>query len=125
MQIKKKNNYNIFIKGLVLKAYIGIYSDEKINKQRIRFNVSISAKDNIKKENNDISQFVSYEDIINKIKKVLSLGHILLLETMADKIADECLKNKKISLIKIRIEKLDIFKDAESVGIKIIRKQKK
>ena len=36
-----------------------------------------------------------------------------------------CLKNKKISLIKIRIEKLDIFKDAESVGIKIIRKQKK
>ena len=121
----KKNNYNIFIKGLVLKAYIGIYSDEKINKQRIRFNVSISAKDNIKKENNDISQFVSYEDIINKIKKVLSLGHIPLLETMADKIADECLKNKKISLIKIRIEKLDIFKDAESVGIKIIRKQKK
>jgi len=123
--MKKKNNYNIFIKGLVLKAYIGIYSDEKINKQRIRFNVSISAKDNIKKENNDISQFVSYEDIINKIKKVLSLGHIPLLETMADKIADECLKNKKISLIKIRIEKLDIFKDAESVGIKIIRKQKK
>ena len=123
--MKKKNNYNIFIKGLVLKAYIGIYSDEKINKQRIRFNISISAKDNIKKENNDISQFVSYEDIINKIKKVLSLGHIPLLETMADKIADECLKNKKISLIKIRIEKLDIFKDAESVGIKIIRKQKK
>ena len=123
--MKKKNNYNIFIKGLVLKAYIGIYSDEKINKQRIRLNISISAKDNIKKENNDISQFVSYEDIINKIKKVLSLGHIPLLETMADKIADECLKNKKISLIKIRIEKLDIFKDAESVGIKIIRKQKK
>ena len=123
--MKKKNNYNIFIKGLVLKAYIGIYSDEKINKQRIRFNVFISAKDNIKKENNDISQFVSYEDIINKIKKVLSLGHISLLEAMADKIADECLKNKKISLIKIRIEKLDIFKDAESVGIKIIRKQKK
>ena len=123
--MKKKNKYNIFIKGLVLKAYIGIYSDEKINKQRIRFNVSISAKDNIKKENNDISQFVSYEDVINKIKKVLSLGHIPLLETMADKIADECLKNKKISLIKIRIEKLDIFKDAESVGIKIIRKQKK
>ncbi|PPR43303.1 MAG: hypothetical protein CFH24_00204 [Alphaproteobacteria bacterium MarineAlpha6_Bin2] len=123
--MKKKNNYNIFIKGLVLKAYIGIYSDEKINKQRIRFNVFISAKDNIKKENNDISQFVSYEDVINKIKKVLSLGHIPLLETMADKIADECLKNKKISLIKIRIEKLDIFKDAESVGIKIIRKQKK
>ena len=123
--MKKEKNYRIFVKDLVLRAYVGIYSNEKINKQRIRFNVSISAKDNIKKENNDISQFVSYEDIINKIKKVLSHGHIPLLETMADKIAGECLKNQKISLIKIRIEKLDIFKDAESVGIKIIRKQKK
>ena len=123
--MKKEKNYRIFVKDLVLRAYVGIYSNEKINKQRIRFNVSISAKDNIKKENNDISQFISYEDIINKIKKVLSLGHIPLLETMADKIAGECLKNQKISLIKIRIEKLDIFKDAESVGIKIIRKQKK
>ena len=123
--MKKEKNYRIFVKNLVLGAYVGIYPNEKINKQRIRFNVSISAKDNIKKENNDISQFVSYEDVINKIKKVLSLGHIPLLEAMADKIADECLKNKKISLIKIRIEKLDIFKDAESVGIKIIRKQKK
>ena len=123
--MKKEKNYRIFVKNLVLGAYVGIYPNEKINKQRIRFNVFISAKDNIKKENNDISQFVSYEDIINKVKKVLNLGHIPLLETLADKIADECLKNKKISLIKIRIEKLDIFKDAESVGIKIIRKQKK
>ena len=101
--MKKEKNYRIFVKNLVLGAYVGIYPNEKINKQRIRFNISISAKDNIKKENNDISQFVSYEDIINKVKKVLNLGHIPLLETLADKIADECLKNKKISLIKIRI----------------------
>ena len=123
--MKKENNYNIFIKDLVLKALIGIYPHEKVNKQKIRFNISISAKDNIKNEGNDISQFVSYEDIINKIKKILSFGHIPLLETLANKIAFESLKNKKITLIEIKIEKLDIFKDAESVGIKIIRKQKK
>ena len=123
--MNKEKNYKVFIKDLVIKTYIGIYPSEKINKQRVRFNISILAKDNIKKVKNDISQFVSYEDIINKIKKILSYGHIPLLETLADKIAVECLKNKKILLIEIKIEKLDIFKDAESVGIKIIRKQKK
>ena len=123
--MNKEKNYKVFIKDLVIKTYIGIYPSEKINKQRVRFNISILAKDNIKNVKNDISQFVSYEDIINKIKKILSYGHIPLLETLADKIAVECLKNKKILLIEITIEKLDIFKDAESVGIKIIRKQKK
>ena len=123
--MNKEKNYKVFIKDLVIKTYIGIYPSEKINKQRVRFNISILAKDNIKKVKNDISQFVSYEDIINKIKKILSYGHIPLLETLADKVAAECLKNKKILLIEIKIEKLDIFKDAESVGIKIIRKQKK
>ena len=123
--MNKEKNYKVFIKDLVIKTYIGIYPSEKINKQRVRFNISILAKDNIKKVKNDISQFVSYEDIINKIKKILSYGHIPLLETLADKVAAECLKNKEILLIEIKIEKLDIFKDAESVGIKIIRKQKK
>tara|TARA_B100001013_G_C24566339_1_gene424683 strand:- start:65 stop:436 length:372 start_codon:yes stop_codon:yes gene_type:complete len=123
--MNKEKNYKVFIKDLVIETYIGIYPSEKINKQRVRFNISILAKDNIKKVKNDISQFVSYEDIINKIKKILNYGHIPLLETLADKIAVECLKNKKILLIEITIEKLDIFKDAESVGIKIIRKQKK
>ena len=123
--MNKEKNYKVFIKDLVIKTYIGIYPSEKINKQRVRFNISILAKDNIKNVKNDISQFVSYEDIINKIKKILSYGHIPLLETLADKIAVECLKNKKILLIEIKIEKLDIFKDAKSVGIKIIRKQKK
>ena len=122
--MNKEKNYKVFIKDLVIKTYIGIYPSEKTNKQRVRFNISILAKDNIKNVKNDISQFVSYEDIINKIKKILSYGHIPLLETLADKIAVECLKNKKILLIEIKIEKLDIFKDAESVGIKIIRKQK-
>ena len=52
--MKKENNYNIFIKDLVLKALIGIYPHEKVNKQKIRFNISISAKDKIKNDGNDI-----------------------------------------------------------------------
>jgi len=123
--MKKENNYKIFVKNLTLKAFVGIYASEKIKKQRIRFNILIESKDNINSVKNNISQFVSYEEVIAKIKKILSFGHIPLLETLANQIAKECLKNKKISFIQITIEKLDIFKDAESVGITISRKQKK
>ena len=47
--MNKEKNYKVFIKDLVIETYIGIYPSEKINKQRVRFNISILAKDNIKK----------------------------------------------------------------------------
>tara|TARA_B100000315_G_C14507757_1_gene555475 strand:- start:155 stop:520 length:366 start_codon:yes stop_codon:yes gene_type:complete len=120
----KKKTYTVFIKNLTCKAFVGIYKNEKRTKQRVRFNVLIQADDNIK-NNNTISDFVSYEDVINKIKKVLELGHVPLIENLAEQIAKECLKDNKIQTIEIKIEKLDLFKDAESVGIKILRRQKK
>tara|TARA_B100000029_G_scaffold281247_1_gene275369 strand:+ start:7956 stop:8327 length:372 start_codon:yes stop_codon:yes gene_type:complete len=116
--------YLVLVKNLVLKAYVGIYPKEKIRKQKVRFNISITAKDNIKIRNS-ISNFVSYDDIIKNVKNIINSGHIPLVENLADKIARECLKNKKIYKIEIMIEKLEPFKEAESVGVKIVRLNKK
>ena len=120
----KKEKYIVLVKNLILKASVGIYPKEKIRKQKIRFNISITAKDNIKTKN-DISEFVSYEDGIKNVKTIINRGHIPLIENLAQNIAEKCLINKKILKIKIMIEKLETFKEAESVGIKIIRMNKK
>tara|TARA_B100001123_G_C14972557_1_gene892253 strand:+ start:448 stop:822 length:375 start_codon:yes stop_codon:yes gene_type:complete len=115
--------YLVLVKDLILKASVGIYPKEKNRKQKVRFNISLIVKNNIKK-NNDISDFVSYDDIIEKVKKIINSGHIPLVENLADKIASECLKDKKIFKIEITIEKLEPFKEADSVGVKIVRLNK-
>ena len=120
----KKEKYIVLVKNLILKASVGIYPKEKIRKQKVRFNISITANDNIKTKN-DISEFVSYEDIIKNIKNIIHKGHTPLIENLAQNIAEKCLINKRILKIEIMIEKLETFKEAESVGIKIIRMNKK
>ena len=120
----KEKKYLVLIKDLILNASVGIYPKEKIKKQKVRFNISITAQDNIKKKN-DISEFVSYEDIIKTVKNVINKGHTPLIENLAHNIAEKCLINKKILKIEIMIEKLETFKETESVGIKIIRMNKK
>ena len=122
--IIKEKTYTVLVKNLILKASVGIYPKEKIRKQKVRFNIFITAKDNIKTKN-DIKELVSYEDIIKNVKKIISRGHIPLIENLAQNIAEKCLINKKILKIEIMIEKLEIFKESESVGIKIIRMNKK
>ena len=120
----KEKKYLVLVKDLILKASVGIYPKEKIKKQKVRFNIFVTAQDNIKKKN-DISDFVSYEDIIKNVKNVINKGHTPLIENLAHNIAEKCLINKKIFKIEIMIEKLEIFKEAQSVGIKIIRMNKK
>ena len=119
----KEKTYLVLIKNLILKASVGIYPKEKIRKQKVRFNIFISALNNIKTKN-DISDFVSYDDIIKNVKYVINSGHIPLIENLADKIASKCLKDKKIYKIEIIVEKLEPFKEAESVGVKIVRLNK-
>ena len=120
----KKEKYIVLVKNLILKASVGIYPKEKIRKQKVRFNISITANDNIKTKN-DISEFVSYEDVIKNVKNAINRGHSPLIENLAQNIAEKCLINKRILKIEIMIEKLETFKEAESVGIKIIRMNKK
>ena len=120
----KEKKYLVLVKDLILKASVGIYPKEKIKKQKVRFNIFVTAQDNIKKKN-DISDFVSYEDIIKNVKNVINKGHTPLIENLAHNIAEKCLINKKILRIEIMIEKLETFKETESVGIKILRLNKK
>jgi len=120
----KEKKYSVLVKDLILKTFVGIYPNEKIKKKKVRFNISIIAQDNIKKKN-DISEFVFYEDIIKNVKNVINKGHTPLIENLAHNIAEKCLINKKILRIEIMIEKLETFKETESVGIKIVRMNKK
>jgi dihydroneopterin aldolase len=122
--MKKERKYLVLVKNLILKASVGIYQKEKTRKQKVRFNIFITATDNIKTKN-DISDLVSYEDVIKNVKYVINRGHIPLIENLAQDIAKKCLINKKILKIEIMIEKLETFKEAESVGIKIVRMNRK
>ena len=122
--MKKEKKYLVLVKNLILKASVGIYPKEKTRKQKVRFNIFITATDNIKTKN-DISDLVSYEDVIKNVKYIINRGNIPLIENLAQDIAKKCLINKKILKIEIMIEKLETFKEAESVGIKIVRINRK
>ena len=46
----KEKKYLVLVKDLILKASVGIYPKEKIKKQKVRFNIFVTAQDNIKKK---------------------------------------------------------------------------
>ena len=120
---KIKNTYKILINELTLDAFIGIHDFEKKKKQKISISLSLDVNDNISGIEHKIENFVSYEHIVADIKSILKKGHIDLLETLGEKIVDLCFKDERVMTIKLKLEKLEVFKETSSVGIEIFRKK--
>ncbi len=111
----------IFLNDFMINANIGVYKHEKIKSQPLRINIIAKVK-NPKKINDDkLYSVVCYNQISKKIKKIINSGHTILLEKLAEKIFQECFKNKRIQTMKIRLEKLDAIQEAESAGIEVER----
>ncbi len=111
----------IFIKDLIIDMSIGIYEHEKAKKQRVIINITLDVESNAGKALTSIADVVSYEDIVNKVKKLATEKHYELLEEFAEKIANICNNNDKVLKTVICLEKPDIIDNAKSVGIEIIR----
>ena len=117
---KKLFNYEkkVLIKELLLDLKIGYFDFEKEKKQKVKFNIEITTDSNLKSE---IKSIVNYENVINDIKKITGEKHYELLESLSDSIFDEIFKNKRIKKVKLKIEKLEIIKETESVGIEVVK----
>ena len=119
LKLKEKFKYKrkVIIKNLILNIFIGIHSFEKKKKQRVRFNIEVVTNPNIKPNNKDLTTILNYEDLINKIKLLVKKHHHELLEDLAENIFEIIFQNRLVKKTNIKIEKLDIIKNSESVGI--------
>ena len=119
LKIKESFKYKrkVIIKNLVLNIFIGIHNFEKKKKQRVRFNIEVVTNPNIKPNNKDLTTILNYEDLINKIKLLVKKQHHELIEDLAENIFKIIFQNKLVKKINIKIEKLDIIKNSESVGV--------
>ncbi len=71
-----------------------------------------------------LANVVNYETIVGRIRGVAASGHMNLVETLAERIAALCLDDSRVRSARVRVEKLDVFPDAASVGIEIERANK-
>ncbi|PCI43217.1 MAG: dihydroneopterin aldolase [Alphaproteobacteria bacterium] len=115
---------HVFIRDLVLECHIGVYDHEKNNSQKIRVNVDLSVIENMKNLNDDIDNVVCYEKIARAIETIVKSGHVHLVETLAENIAEMNLQDARIHCVRVRVEKLEAIKNTTSVGIEIERYRK-
>ena len=111
--------YRMFVRDLVLPCSIGVYPHERLAKQRVRINVDMKVVENPGPRDDDLTNVVSYDSVIGAIKALLERGHINLVETLAEAIAELCFADERVVEARIGVEKLDVEPNAAGVGVEI------
>jgi dihydroneopterin aldolase len=122
---------HVFLRDMVLEASIGVYPHERAARQRIRVNVDLGVADDGARSlsrpavgRDELSRVVDYEAVANTVRKIVTSGHVLLVETLAERIAEACLQDERVELVRTRVEKLDVFPDAVSAGVEVERRRR-
>jgi len=111
----------VFIKDFIIQEIIGIHEHEKTKKQKIKFNIVVNVNQNTVPDEKDIKSIVDYEKITNKLENLVKNKKYNFLESLAEDSFKEIFENKRINSVKIKIEKPDAIKNADSVGVEVLK----
>ena len=111
----------VFIKDFIIEEIIGVHEHEKIKKQKIKFNIVVNVNQNTVPDEKDIKSIVDYEKITNKLENLAKNKKYNFLESLAEDSFKEIFEDKRINSVKIKIEKPDAIKNADSVGVEVLK----
>jgi len=114
----------VFVRGLSLQARLGVYPHEKAAPQRVVVGVELAVEDDAAPSGvglDDMRRVVDYERVVKAARAAAASGHTLLVETLAERIAEAALSDSRVLRARVMVEKPDAFPDAASVGVVVER----
>jgi dihydroneopterin aldolase len=107
----------VFVTGLKVQAEIGVYKHDIGRKQPLVVDVELDVPT---AGADRLSETLNYETILASAREIAGAGHIELVETFAERLAQACLADPRVTKARVRVEKpLALAPDAVAAGVEI------
>ncbi len=117
------NGDQIEIQDLLLRCIIGINDTERKAKQDVLINIVMWTDIRAAAARDDIRETVNYRTVTKQIVEHVEGSQYFLVETLAERIADICLQDPRVSRVRVSVEKPGALRFARSVGVRIERER--
>lgn len=111
----------IYIRDLRLRCIVGIYPEERTNKQDVIINVTLHCDLRDAGSSDEIEDTVNYKFVKKKIMAHVEASSYQLIERMADAIATICLEEPRVESVQITVDKPGALRFCRSVAVEITR----
>ena len=111
----------ILIKELKTQCIIGTNAIERVKKQTVTINLTLFLNMKPASQTDNIKKTVNYKTLKNNILFFVQSSRFFLIETLGEKIAQLCLKDRKIKKVVVELYKPSALRYAKNVGVEITR----
>lgn len=109
---------HVFVRELRIEAEIGIYGHEYGRKQPLLIDVELEIEAGPIEH---ISDTLNYEEVVARAQQIADAGHVLLIETFAERLAVACLEDSRVIQARVRVEKPEaLAPKAAAAGVEMI-----
>lgn len=116
-----KGSRRVFVRRLELMASVGVYEVERRYEQRILISLELDVADDYDGISDRLEDVLDYGAVIVALREIVAERHFHLIETLAERIAEVCLDDARVELVRVTVEKPDAVPGCTTVGISIER----
>ena len=113
----------IFIRDLLIRCIIGVDAHERQEKQNVVAHITLQIDLRRAGRTDELTDSVDYSALKKRILQVTETSQYHLIEALAQRIADECLKQERVECVEVSVEKPGALRFARTVGVQIVRRR--
>jgi len=113
----RREGLTVFVRGLTVQAGIGVYDHEHGRLQTLVIDVTLDLGTQAVER---LADTVNYERVAEAARAIVAEGHVGLVETFAERLALDCLKDPRVRRATVRIDKPGALDGAEAAGCEVV-----
>lgn len=111
----------VFIEQLTVITTIGVYDWEQEIKQKLVLDIEMAHDNRLAGKSDDVQDALDYSKVSQAVIDHIEHGRFLLVERVAEEVADIIMSQFSVPWVKIRLQKPGAVAQAKSVGVVIER----
>ena len=111
----------IHIQELALRCVIGMYPEERREKQDVILNITLFTDLRAPGETDELEGGVDYKEVKKRVRDLVESSSYLLIEKLATEVARLCLAPSTVERVVVRVDKPGALRFAKSVAVEIER----
>ena len=104
----------VFVRGLRLDIEIGVHLHEHGRLQPVLLDVEIDIPP---VPAHRLADTVNYEAVVERARAIAAEGHIMLVETYAERLAEALAEDPRVTRVMVRVEKPEALPEAAGAGV--------
>ena len=92
----------VFVRELRIDAEVGVHRHEYGRKQPLLIDVELEIEPGPVEH---ISDTLNYEKVVTLAQQIADAGHVILIETFAERLARACMEDRRVRQVRVFVEK--------------------